>query len=229
MSCWCFIYEYLKENNLNYSVQDLIIRYSLAGTKIFEYYVGNLDTGEFLPDVTLGELKYTKDDVKKFYDSSECVRVIMASLPSLNFSKERAEQIRNTIIEKAKYGEESVAYYVIGLSTTGGSDIKAGEIIGRHNLESAYYSELVNAAFALKSFEVSDVIEVVTGVGVYYHILYKTIKSDSNFEENYDNVRAAYLENEVGKILDSAAITLKEAFKNTDVLNAMDYSEIKMD
>ena len=220
--------EYLKENNLNYSVQDLIIRYSLAGAKIFEYYVGNLDTGEFLPNVTVGKLEYTKEDVRAFYDSAECVRVINATLPSLNFTRARAEEIRNTIIEKAKYGEESVAYYVIGLSAIGGSDIKAGEIIAKHNLDSAYYAELIQAAFSLKSFEVSEVIEIDTDNGLYYHVLYKTIKDDQNFEDNYNNIRVAYLENEVGKLIDNAAAELKEAFKNTAVLDEMNYSEIKM-
>lgn len=218
--------EYLKENNLNYSVQDLIIRYSLAGAKIFEYYVGNLDTGEFLPNVSTGKLEYTKDDVKAFYESSECVRVIEAKYFSLNgITRANAEEKRNKIIEKTEYGEESVKYYMIGSAAPEDAGV---EIITRHSRDMALYSTLVETAFSLKTFDVSEVIEIPSNYGTAYAILYKTVKDHINFEEDYEKIKLAFLENEVGKLIDNAAAELKEAFKNTAVLDEMNYSEIKM-
>lgn len=221
--------EYLKKNNLNYSVQDLIIRYSLAGTRIFEYYIGNLEDEEYLENINTGKLKYTKEDVLAFYESDECVRVIKANLPAVNFTRERTEAIRSTLIEKAELGEEAVAIYIIGLTVTGGSDIKAGEIIAPHNLDAVYYSELVSEAFALKTFEVSRVIEISDGYEKNYNIIYKAIKSSAHFEENYEMIRAAYLQNEVGEIIDTAALSFENSLADTDVMNSIIHSEINMD
>ena len=218
---------FLKENNYNYATADLLIRYSLAGTKIFEYYVGNLDTGEFLPNVSTGKLEYTKDDVKAFYESAECVRVIEARYFSLNgITRANAEEKRNTIIEKAKFGEESVKYYMIGSAAPDDAGV---EIITRHNRDMALYSDLVEAAFSLKTFEVSEVIETPSSYGTAYTVLYKTVKDSINFEEDYEKIKLAFLENEVGKLIDNAAESFALSFENTEVLNTMDYSQIKMD
>ena len=71
--------ESLKEMNLNYAVQDLLLRYSIASEKVFEYYAGY--ESEFIEELVQGELEYTIDDVKAFYNSDESVRVIRAHLP----------------------------------------------------------------------------------------------------------------------------------------------------
>ena len=219
----------LKEMGLNYSVQDLMIRYSLATEEIYEYYGGTLDSEEFLENATSGALKYTAEDVLEFYNSSDCVRVIRAFLPKKNFSAERAESIRNTILEKANKGEADVANYIIGQTTTGATDIKNGEIIAEHNLDKQYYSELIKCAFELDAFEVSDVIEINTGYEDAYIILYKTVKSNTHFTECYDSIANVYVQNEIGKIIDTAASSIKENLKATEALSSLDRSAISME
>ena len=219
----------LKEMGLNYSVQDLMIRYSLATDEIYEYYGGTLDSEEFLENATSGALKYTAEDVLEFYNSSDCVRVIRAFLPKKNFSAERAESIRNTILEKANKGEADVANYIIGQTTTGATDIKNGEIIAEHNLDKQYYSELIKCAFELDAFEVSDVIEINTGYEDAYIILYKTVKSNTHFTECYDSIANVYVQNEIGKIIDTAASSIKENLKATEALSSLDRSAISME
>ena len=220
--------ESLKEMNLNYAVQDLLLRYSLASEKIFEYYAGYLD-GEFLEESTKGHLEYTKEDVESFYMSDECVRVIRAYLPKAYFSHTRAQQIRNTIAEKANYGDEQVANYIIGTTSTAASEIINGELIGKHNLDKAYYSELENSAFELSYFEVSELIEVSTGYEDGYIILYKTTKSPEHLSECIEYITSVYIQNEIGKIIDTATEGMLNNINSAEILDTLDRANISME
>lgn len=217
----------LKEMNLNYAVQDLLIRYSLASEKVFEYYAGY--EGEFLDELVQGKLEYTKEDVHAFYTGEDSIRVMRAYLPKAYFSATRAQEIRDKIAEKANYGDEEVSKYIIGTTATAASEIINGEIIGRHNLDDAYYSELEKAAFELSYFEVSEVVEVSSTNEDGYIILYKTVKTDAHFEECYDYVKSVYIQNEVGKIIDTDALGMLENITATTLLTTLDRSQISMD
>ena len=220
--------ESLKADYLNYSVQDLLLRYSIAFEKINEYYMGYVD-GEFLEGFVPGKLEYTRDDVLEFYnDSTRSARVIRAFLRKEIFSKEQAELIRNEIIKKAAFGTDEVASYIIGLSPTAGSEVANGEIIGRHSLDAAYYSELEDAAFSLGYFEVSEVISISTGDLEGYTIIYKTNKSSEHFDACYDYIASVYVTDEIGKILDTAAEGMLSAMQNTPFLNSLDRSTVTM-
>jgi len=219
----------LSEMNLNYSVQDLLLRYQIASGRIFEYYAG-YTSGEYLEDVVEGELKFTKEDVKAFYENrDECTRVIRATLPKEYFKAERAAEIRETICEKKVYGTEEVIKYVISLALpTATVDIENGEVIGRHNLDSMYYKELVDVAFDLEYFAVSEVIEISDAYSDTYTIVYKINKTDEHFEECYDSIKSVYIQNEIGKILDTAADSIYANAENTAFLNSLDRSTISM-
>lgn len=219
----------LTEMGLNYSVQDLLIRYSLATEEIYKYYAGTLDSEEFLENAASGALKYTAEEVLEFYNSQDCVRVIRAFLPKEYFSADRAQKIRDTIEEKSKKGESDVANYIIGQTTTGASDVKNGEIIAKHNLDKQYYSELIETAFALEAFETSGVIDINTGYENAYVIIYRTTKSNTHYTECYDAIANAYVQNEIGKIIDTAAVSIEENLKATDALNSLDRSAISME
>ena len=221
--------EYLKKLNLNYSVQDLMIRYDLASKKIFEHYVGNFN-GEFLEDTVQGALKYTKDDVLAFYNSPDCVRVMRAFLPKINWTREKAENMRNTMAEKANYGDEAVANYIINNSSPSipPSTIKNGEIIGKHNYDAAYYSELTSVAFSMKYYEVSQVLETTTESEEVYTIIYKIAKTNEHFNECYSTVVSAYLQNEVGKILDTAADSMLKSIQTAPILDTLDRGTVSM-
>ena len=211
-------------------MQDLIIRYSLATEEIYRYYAGNMDSEEFVENTQKGHLEYTRDDVLAFYNSNDCVRVIRAFLPEKYFTKERAGEIRAKILEKANIGEDAVATYIISNTTTGASDIKNGEVIGKHNLDRQYYSELIDTAFTLDTFGVSNVIEIATGGGDDgYVIIYRTLKSSSHFDTCYDDIASVYVQNEVGKIIDTAAASICDSLQNTDILNNIDRSTITME
>ncbi len=221
--------ESLKKMGLNYSVQDLLIRYSLANEEIYKYYAGTLDSEEHLENAVSGALKYTAEDVLEFYNSGNCVRVIRAFLPKLYYTEERAESIRDTIFEKSQKGEAEVVNYIIGQTTTGATDIKNGEIIAKHNLDNQYYSKLIECAFLLDTFGVSEVISINTGYEDAYVILYKTVKTSEHFNECYNNIATAYVQNEIGKIIDTAATSIKDGLQPTDILKELDRGSISME
>ncbi len=220
---------HLKESGINYSVQDLMIRYYIASEAVYLHYAGNLESEDHLGNIVSGEIKYTREDVVDFYNSDECVRVIRAFLPKEYFtSKERVDEIRLEIVEAANKGESEVANCIIGFSTAGATDIKNGEMIAKHNLDKSY-NELVKAAFELSHFDVSDVIEIDNGFDDGYIIIYKTVKNDLHFNECYDQIASVYLQNEIGKIIDTAADAIEAGLVETDVLRSIDRAEISMD
>ena len=220
--------ESLKEMNINYSVQDLLLRYNIASIRVFEYYAGYMQ-GEFLEQTVQGKLEYTADDVRNFYFSDECVRVLRAYLPKDYFSETRAEQIRDKIVEKANYGDESVANYIIGISSTAASDVINGELIGKHNLDEIYYSELEKAAFELPYFSVSELLEVSSDYENGYVIIYKTNKTDEHFESCIDSVTSVYVQNEIGKIIDTAIDGMVANMKNSEFLNTLNRAAISIE
>ena len=224
--------EHLKSQNLNYAAHDLMLRYYIASNRIYDYHAGYTDT-EFLEEYVEGELEFTKDDVKAFYkNNEECVLTIQAVLPAYSFTKTKAEEKRQMILDKKVYGVEAVVDYVISLGVpTATSEIEKGTLIAKHNLDPAYYSELTEAAFALGYFDVSEIVEVNGYDDGYarYYILYKINKTDEHFEECYEDIVAIYIQNEIGKMIDTAAAALFDSAKNTSFLDSLNRAGISME
>ena len=219
--------ESLREMNLNYSVQDLLLRYSIASEKIQLHYAGNLDTEEHIENTVTGAINYTEEDIREFYDSNDCVRVIRGFFSSEIYTKEKAEQFRDEIAKLNS--EREVAIYIINRTTAGASDIINGELIATHNLERRYYKELVDGVFMLTAFETGPVYEISTGYEDGYIVIYRTIKSEEYYESCYDEIVRVYVDNEIGKIIDSTSDSLFNGAAKKDYLNSLDRSEISMD
>ena len=164
----------LHEMNLNYSAQRTLLRYALASVLLDYYYKGSADTP--------GELKYTEDDVREFYFGEECARVIEGYFPegATNKTYEDLVTLRDRVAKASS--ETEAAVIIINAVTTVGEDILRGSIIGRYSRDSIYYSELTEAALSLSVGEASELIKVSTGFEDGYYVLYKTEKSESNFE-----------------------------------------------
>jgi hypothetical protein len=62
-----------------------------------------------------------------------------------------------------------------------------------------------------------------------YYILFRTTKPSDFFEDSYELVEKVYVDNEIGKILDTHAAMLLEALSTTEKFNTLDYSAISMD
>ena len=202
----------LREMNLNYSVQDLMIRYSLSLEAINAYFTVG------------GHLDPTKDDIKSYYYGNDCVRVIQVYLQE--GTRHDPEEVRNNIAVMSTVTD--VSNYAIGFTTSSFEDVFDGVTIGRHALNSSYYSELTEAAFALQSGETSKVISVSGGNGGYY-ILYGLDKSDSHFEKRYESIRISYFNNEIGRLLDEASDSLVNGSSKSQSYSEIVHAEISMD
>lgn len=227
----------LKDMNLNYSVQTLLMRYAIAVDAIDTYYIGTASSDDIDANISIGALEYTKDDVRDFYFSDDCVRVLRASFnKEISYTPlERAEKLRDSLIEAAESKdtfeekEKEVFNAIIrnGLYSNT-AEIKNGYVIGRYNLERSYYGAMTDAAFSLEDGEVSNPIDVVSDMENSYYVIYRTLKSEEHFEANYESIKYIYLMNYVGEISHGAALELKNSIVYTDVLKNIDHSSISM-
>ena len=214
---------HLKATYMNYSVQTLLFRYSIAYILLEDHYSAKV-TGE-------DNVSYTRDDVRAYYDSDECVRVLEAFLSTttdtdkLINTPERAKRLRDGIARQSD--EWDVGTYMIS-NTLSGEALRDGTAIGKYSLDPAYYSDLTEGAFSLAVGETSEVIEIITGISNGYYILYRTEKSAEHFEKCYDEIEASYILNLIGKDVYGAAEALKASLTTTDAFNGLDRAGISM-
>ena len=216
----------LKALFLNYSVQVLMIRYSLVYDALEKYYIGTPADEALGTEAVAGKLELNEEKVQAFYKSDECVRIIEAFFPSKYFTKAQAEEKRRTIADKTN--DEAVINYIISTTTVVPSEVKNGKIVARYSLDEQYYKDYTEAAFALENFETSKIVEIKTGYDDGYAVLYKTLKSDTHYEECYSEKAYAYLQNEIGKLINSTQESLKNTVQYTSVLENLDRSTVTM-
>ena len=223
--------ESLKEKNMNYSVSVLMIRYAIALNRINEYYFGAED------DVleSNGNLEFTKADVESFYYGSDSVRVLTAFIHEGVRTEDELNSLRNAMDKKST--DLEVALCIINNTTATATELiedksVRGSIIGKHSLDSVFYSEYIEAAF---STEVGDVSEIATVSGLNdgfsdgCYIFYVLAKDAAHLEKYYDDVEAAYIENRVGEIRDQIKSSLKSSIMLTGDGLSIIHKDIKMD
>ena len=229
--------EALKGMNLNYSVQVLLLRYSIAIDAIDTYYIGTASSDDVSFDMSLGALEYTEDDVRNFYYSDDCARVLRAnfrkeiSYTPLEMAENLRDKLRSAADSKDTFEDKEKAVFTAIISSnlySNTAEIRDGYVIGKYNLERSYYGAMTDAALSLEEGEVSEPIEVVSDVENSYYVLYKSHKSEEHFESNYNDVRYVYLMNRVGEITSEVIDALKASVSYTDVLRNIDHSAIKM-
>ena len=214
----------LREMNLNYSVQDLLYRYSIATEKINEYYAGKKDESSFAPQN--GALCATDDEIRAFYYGEDAVRVLLVTLDSRSYTHTRAEEIRNKINSLAD--EKEVSSYIVSFTATAAEDAFDGVLIGRYSLDSAFYSAVTKSAFSLGIGQASDIVEVSTGDTSCYYILYRVEKSDDHLTEKSESIRDVYIANEIGKRLANDKNALLSSLEKTENYNSIIHSQISM-
>ncbi len=222
----------LKELNLNYSVHVLLLRYEIALGLIEDHFIGS-SQDNLTPDMTLGKLEYTRDDVKSFYYSDDCVRVMRASF-QMDFDS-LAEKTAGKFKEvegmplSSKEKEAEIRRIIINYCPLiSPEEIEQGYPIGRYSADSQY-RDLVNAAFALNIDEASDVINIFTSNEASYYVLYRVEKSDSHFEASYETIESVYKSNHIGTLISGIVNDMKASANYLDSFNNIDHSAIRME
>ena len=221
----------LKELNLNYSVQTLLFRYAIVADMIDEYYIGKLTEEDIDAGISLGQLKYTEEDVHAFYGSEDCVRLLRTFVSEeMSYDhKARAERVRDAIASVANEGEDSVRKKMIAEgSTTTVPELENGYTLGRHTLLEAYYGKMVDAAFSLDTGEVSEVVTIHDGTQIIHYILYRAEKSEEHYEQNYSAIAYVYLRHKIGCFYNDTETDMRESVVYTDFLKNLDRSGVSM-
>ena len=220
----------LKDMNLNYSVAVLLLRYEIGMRELDSYYIGSFDTDDIQNGIEFGNLTYTREDIKNYYYSDECVRVLRAHLQADAYYEPdvRATEVREQMLAAVGKGEGAVAAVIIGNSTTAYDEVERGYVIARHNLDKLYYSELTDAAFGLNTGEVSEPVHVNSGDGEVIFILYRAEKSDAHFDKSYSEIAYVYLTDTVGKTVAEVQSALVLSAEYTDSFYAIDYGQVSM-
>lgn len=220
--------EALKKNNLNYSVADLLARYSLALEAVNAYYMG---TGEDVFGNSDREFQPTKEAVSTYYMSDDSVRVLTAYIPRGVQDRAWVESFRNQMLS---YDTElGMAGFIIGNTLATESDLivdgeLSGKVIGKDALDSFFYSEYIETAFSLEVGEMSPVIVIENSDADGYYILYKLDKSQEHLDRCYDAIEASYVDNVIGMKLAEIGEKFEKSAKITENYNSIIHSDISM-
>lgn len=217
----------LKEQGLNYSAQELLIRYSIMLSGIDEYYKGSEDEAlGYIP----GEYEYSEEDVRDYYFGNNSARVFHAYMQDgiLVDTAGKMEEIREGLASAES--DIDAALYIINNTSVTPTDLirdkePSGIMVGRHTFGSGYepYTE---AAFALGTGEVSEVIKT-DGDGFFY-VIYKLEKTEEHFTACYDDISLSYLENLIGEQLYNIALSLTSSVTFTDSYSKIVHKDISI-
>ncbi|MBE6533241.1 MAG: hypothetical protein E7676_07115 [Ruminococcaceae bacterium] len=218
----------LAKRGINYAVQALLFRYSIALDRINEYYLGYED--EALGNID-GEYSFSEEDVRNFYFSDNSVRVLQAYVQAdvVTDAKERMQSLRENI---SLLSPKDAALYIINHTAAVSSDLivnkeVSGIVFGSHTLGHAY-SDYSEAAFSLDGGEVSDIIEISDGARGYY-VLYGLEKEEEHFSACYEDIKGAYLDDLIGKELSEISDSLAKSADKNLAYSDIIYAEISLD
>ena len=218
----------LKEENMNYAVSELIFRYELTLQAIDKYYRGQTDP---ILGTVDGALEISDETLREYYFGEESVRVIHILYAGGVKTDEQLQSIRAEL--DSMRTSEAIGLYILNNSIVTESDIfvegkLSGIMIGKHVLSSDYYSEYINAAFSMKDGEVSEVIKSKDRSENSY-IIHKLEKTEEHFKAYKDTVRSSYIDNLIGKSINSIKSDLLSDINFTDAYSEVVHSNISME
>ena len=181
----------LKERNMNYSVMELLLRYSILSSYVYEKYRGTTD--EVLGNLP-GDIQINEEEILSYYLGDDCVRVLQI------VSRDRDMMVTHRERMTKKTSELDLALYIVQSSTALATDCivdreVSGLVIGKHSLDTYTFGEYADVVFGLSEGEMSEIIEID---GSYY-VVYKLEKNEEHFDRCYDAVKRSYIDNIVGK------------------------------
>ena len=221
--------ESLKNNFLNYSVATLLMRYSFAMTAINKYYGGEVH--EVFGN-TMGEYQYTADDVREYYVSDECARVMEVYVPTGIRSKVWfSDFCAKLMLEDSEL--DMAVKIISGTSATEADLIVGGDVsglvIGKNSLNDIYYSDYRDLVFSTAPGMMSEILELSGTESDGYYAIYGLEKTDEHFVRCYEQVRLSFIDNLIGSRLAPITHTMIDSLSFTDEYSEIIHKDVSMD
>ena len=170
---------------------------------------------ELLSDYYEEEYGYTESDVRAFFDSDECIRILWASreksVPGL--TNDENHQLMKSIKAKMDAGAHNEA---IQLSTNQTTYF----YMGRHTKDDAYYGELIDTAFTLSIGETSEILDLGSEG---YFVIKRLAKLDSDFASSfyYEEIANIFVTETMYGRVDEIAASLLQSIVYTNDYHAL--------
>ena len=182
----------------NYSMNDAVVRLMLRSA-ICE---------DLLTEHYENTLRYTVDDVREFFESDDCIRIIWGSrghsvqgfteVENLDMMKEIRRHFKNDQDRQA-----------VQLSLNQTSDF----YMGRNTKDNALYGELVEVAFSLAIGETSEILDLGSEG---YFVIKRLPKLSSDLDNRYRELVPVYLTEELYNDVEETAAAALEGIVYTD-------------
>lgn len=223
---------FLKEQNLNYSVQDLLYRYYIATEELEKYFLGDTESDSITSDEILtSSAPASFNKVRAFYYSDSFTRIIYAYFSELvtenpGFS---INEFRREMVSAAKEGRGAVELLINGRTAAQGAEV--GIFLSKNAMADDTMKDIKAASFTLSVGEVSEVI-TLSGTNDStldgFYILYKLQKSEADFREYYSEVRSAYLSDLIGVRISECSAALRASVKYSSEYSTVIHANIAM-
>lgn len=222
---------YLKSQNLNYSVQDLLYRYYIALEEIDEYFIGDPDADSITDDdIAVPTLESPVEAVRAFYYSESCKRVLYAYFSELadknpSFSINEFHRDMQSAAQRGRADVEAV------IARSAAQDIRTGIFLSKNAYNEDYLKVITDVAFTLGDEEVSEVITVdgtADSTLDGYYVLYGIEKSEDDFRQYYTQIRLAYMNEQLGLKLGAAKNALAASVTYSEAYATLNHATISM-
>lgn len=227
----------LKDDYVNYSVQDLIYRYYLGENALESFYFGT--DSEYAETFRFGDITYTDADLRAFYEREDTGRFLWVCLDkAFHPTIADVRAIRDAVADLVATTqgndnkEHKVGLKFYNLNTNNSiatSQILAGYLVTPYNLDENQYGDLITAALALDVHEVSQPIRINSDAYNGYFIVYRAEKTEEYLTEHRADVVTAFLQDSLGRKLAVIRDAMVAGAVPTEELKNLDLSAVTME
>ena len=193
--------KFLSDLGLNYSTQELMLRYSILLERIDEYYKGKND--EALGYIN-SKYNLSDEELRSYYFGDDSVRVIHAYMQEGvgGNTLSKMEDIRKGI--SSAESDIDASLYIINHTLVTPTDLiinkkVSGITVGKYSIDENY-SSYRSAAFSLEVGETSSVIEINDGTKGYY-VIRSIEKSEEHYTMCNEEIKLSFFDNLISKRL----------------------------
>ncbi|MBQ2718711.1 MAG: hypothetical protein IJF73_01445 [Clostridia bacterium] len=193
-----------REFHMNDAVNRLMMRYAECEEALSDYYAESY--------------AYTEADVRSFFESEDCLRILWVSRFENSGGLGRSENL--ALMESARQKLRGTdPYKALQYSLEPTTDFH----IGRHTLDRAYYGKLIDAAYALPTGGVSEVMDLGSE-GLF--VLRRMDKQSASFSSRYEELAKVYLGEVMYGRIEEIAAELMEGIVYTEFFSTLTAADI---